>query len=249
MTRRAITTLETLVCIGILAVLLGLLFPAVQRVREAASRAACASNLRQLALACHHHGDLTGRWPSAGTGWNDTADGWLTQTAAQWENAERVVWCPVRGSVRHWDSSASTDYAAAIPSGHQGQPVTNEYTPPSRWIIPALITPADRPRYPVRLSCPTARGLSETLLIAHTWQHAGNWGTGENYRGSWRAGYGLATVRSTLRPPRRDTDLADGYDYGFGGPHAVVLCAYGDGSVRGVGFEVDADQWREGARQ
>lgn len=235
--RRAFTLTELLVCVGIVAIALGLLLPAVQRVREAAARVHCANNLRQLALACHHYGADWGRWPSAGTGWNSAADGWLAQTAAYWECAERVVWCPVRGRVRDWSDTASTDYAAAIPTGHDAR------------LIPSLVTPADRPAKPQRFACPTTRGLSETLLAAHTWQHAPAYGTTTNYHGSWRAGFGMASVRSTAFPPHQDASYGEGWDYGTGGPHSVVPCAMGDGSVRSVSFQVDAALWREMSRR
>jgi prepilin-type N-terminal cleavage/methylation domain-containing protein len=118
MTRRpAFTLIEVLVVIAIIAILIGLLLPAVQKVRDAANRTQCMNNLRQLGLALHNFHEANQAFPASG--WTKAGPGnpqgkyvgWrpLTLPYIEQENLQKLY----DFNVNWWEGTNPT--AAGVP--------------------------------------------------------------------------------------------------------------------------------------
>ncbi len=230
--RSGFTLIELLVVIAIIAVLIGLLLPAVQKVREAASITQCQNNLKQMGIAFHNHHDNFGVFPTGGWSWEDNRAFLSNGTPAVYDQ-QTWGWgyqiLPYIEQSNLWATPAGSLPSDAT-SGPTGD-IEVASTPIKMYNCPSLRGPTVFPY--------SQSGWSPTVGKRAVADYTGNGGT---YSGSYDGPIVPAPIPSGLSKTIRLTDILDGPTYTL-----LVAEKYVDRSIATATSDCNDDQgWTDG---
>ncbi|MBL8855226.1 MAG: DUF1559 domain-containing protein [Planctomycetaceae bacterium] len=157
---RGLTLVELLVVIAIIAVLMGLLLPAVQMAREASRRTSCANNLRQVALAMQSHHTARDRFPPG-----SVAKEYAAQPATPWTFYRWSAFAMLSPYLENSAAYNLLDLSKPLYAASTGQ-LTPENVAGSRTVVPTFLCPSDSFRLlhndfgPINYAVSTGTGVS-----------------------------------------------------------------------------------------